>query len=222
MMDEPREAEFVKVKPDRSRGRVKKLPYALGAPINLGAEGQKQFVTLKDTDESEKNFVRKQFDTQKEALLEAATCVQLRKAGIPTHSTARYFEENGQHYVLYTDQTKGGTCQVWSKNNNAEDLKNMNLDLKSKLELKVQITDLANMCADRGFLFDNESAFFIIRDQTGRLSVMIGDIGAVFPEDVSIKTNGVQGSINLQARLRTSNSVAAKTFNNRITRSSSA
>jgi len=152
--------------------------------IELGFERKegrgKEFVKVtlvKDEEEKEVGtFVAKTFARKQDALTEIKKCWYLEKCGIPVPTTHRYVEQDGKHYVVYTDLTEGGKNEVWSGNNLLEENKRPNLNQEQFEEVAYQMRTIAESAAAYDFTI-REDAYFIVKTPDEKVFVVIGDLG---------------------------------------------
>jgi len=152
--------------------------------IELGFERKegrgKEFVrvTLQNGEEARDvgTYFAKQFVRKEDALKEIKKCWYFEKYGIPVPTTHRYVEQDGKHYVVYTDLTDGGKNEVWSGNNLTEEKKRPNLTEEQFEEVAYQIRDISETAASRDFLI-NGDAYFIVKKPDGLVNVVVGDLG---------------------------------------------
>lgn len=171
--------EIVKVPRTRtdSSDRSRLFGMNLVRRVPLGGEGDKYAVDLDVDGKLVGGFITKRFDTKQDAIREVKKCLELRKAGIATHATSRFFERNGRYFALYTDETCGGTRQVWSVNNSSQELSSMGITeeiLRDKIKPRLQ--QLGELCARKGWHARVDS-YWIIKEPNGEFTVMIGDLG---------------------------------------------
>jgi len=152
--------------------------------IELGMErieGRgKEFVKVKLHDgETEREigiFVAKKFPRKEDALTEIKKCWYLEKFGIPVPPTHRYVEQDGKHYVVYTDLTEGGKNEVWSANNLLEEKKRPVLSQDEFDEVAYQMRTIAESAAAYDFTI-SEDAYFIVKTPKDEIFVIVGDLG---------------------------------------------
>ncbi|PIS20757.1 hypothetical protein COT52_01915 [candidate division WWE3 bacterium CG08_land_8_20_14_0_20_43_13] len=155
-----------------STGNIRRL-----AAISEGEETKKSKVFLS----SEKagntrevgTFIKKEFTSMQRALNEAMKADRMRKVGLPVPNTIRYFEDDeGKPSLLISDLSVSGEKQVWSINNNQQELA-LSQDERDFVEERVKKIGLE--AAKKGFMI-NADAYFIVKDGQN-IEIVIGDFG---------------------------------------------
>lgn len=146
-----------------------------------GAEGHKAFVEVKiehnERERSAGRFVKKEYDSREDVSNVIHIANILRNARIPVPVTMRYFEEEGNDYLLVSDLTKDGESIV-SSINNTFDLDEMLLDEEDFSILTNQVSAIVRAAHSAGY-FVGGDAFFVVKDVGERPHIVIGDFGSI-------------------------------------------
>jgi hypothetical protein len=173
--------EFVKLKRQietKNKGKIiSKRPLDVG-----GIEGKKYSVEIQMRKHNIPQFSKEYPPENKQRALDTVeTYGILREKGYPVPATTRYYEENGNSYVLMTDETEGGECRLWGWGDlqseaKLTELREMKLNDEKVNKLKTLARDLIEKANRDRILLHTSLIHIKQRKSDGKLSLILLDV----------------------------------------------